>query len=196
MPGFVGQAPNGFTDRAKGRGIVSNAWLAQVGSGGALSAGGGNIYSGLVTKGNGADTTEDTAYTVALPANTLDVVGRCITIQAFGSVGATSATKTVKFYWGTSIIQQIVQYTTTNTGDWQLFVQIFKDGPSTQRALIQADGTGTVTLLGGAANRGLVVSTSGTETDTAAITMKVTCQTTAGAAGLVNVKAFIIDAYN
>lgn len=196
MPGYIGQAPNGFTDRAKGRGITSSGWYTQIGAGGAVSAGGGNIYTGLTTKGNGADTTEDTAYTVSIPANTLDIVGRCISVQAFGSVGATSATKTVKFYWGTSITQQIVQYTTTNTGDWQLFVQIFKDGASTQRALIQADGTGTVTLLGSAANRGLVVSTSGTETDTAAIVMKVTCQTTAGAASLVNVKAFIVDAYN
>jgi len=200
MPGFVGQAPNGFSDRAKGRGVVSSSWLAQVGKGGALSAGGGNIgsYTNVTGAGNGADTTADTIGSIIIPANTLDIAGRCITLQAFGTVSLTSATKTVAFAFGSSITQSIVQYTTTNGGTWQAWIQIFKTASNVQMALIQADASGTTsTLLGvSGAGRQVVLNTSGTETDTAAITMKITGQSSVATANLVICNGFITDAFN
>ena len=199
MPGYIGQAPNGFTDRAKGRGIVSSSWLAQVGSGGALSAGGGNLYSFLsvVGAGNGADTTADTLASVVIPARTFDLVGRCITLQAWGQVAATSATKTVAFAFGASLTQSVVSYTTTSTGAWQLWVQLFKTGTNTQMALFQADASGTTaSILGLTGGRALNISTSGTETDTAAITMKITGQSSVATANLITCQGFIVDAFN
>ena len=199
MPGYTGQAPNGFTDRAKGRGITSSGWYTQIGSGGAISAGGGNIYSFLSVAGvaNGADTTADTIASVVIPARTFDVVGRCITVQAWGNVTATSATKTVSFSFGASLTQSIVQYTTTNTGQWQAWIQLFKTGTNTQMALFQADANGTTaSLLGLSGGRALNISTAGTETDTAAITMKITGQSSVATAGLVTCQGFIVDGFN
>ncbi len=199
MPGFLTGPINGFVDRMKGKGLSSSAFLTQIGKSAALAVGGGNIYSGLTQVGNGADTTADTLYSVSLPANIFDVVGRCITLQIFGSVALTSATKTIGFVFGVgSITQSIVSYTTINGGYWQTFIQLFKTGSNTQSALFQADASGTTaTLLGVAsAGRQLVVSTAGTETDTAAITMKITGQSSVATANLCLCNGFIVDAYN
>ena len=200
MPGFLVGAVNGIVDRMKGKGVSSSAFLTQIGRSSAQSAGGGNIYSNLSAAGigNGADTTADVLMTCSIPANLLDVPGRCLTLQAFGSVTATSATKTVGFVWGGgSLSQQIIQYTTTNTGQWQVYVQIFKTASNVQIALFQADGSGTVgALLGSAVQRGVLIITSGSETDTAAITMSITGQSSVATAGLVKCNGFIVDAYN
>ncbi len=200
MPGALVGAINGFVDRMKGKGVSSSSFLTQIGRSTAQSAGGGNIYSNLSAAGigNGADTTADVLMSCALPANILDIPGRCITLQAFGSVTATSATKTVGFVWGGgSLSQSIVQYTTTNTGQWQVSVQIFKTASNVQIALFQADGTGAVaTLLGSAVQRGTYINTSGSEVDTAAITMSITGQSSVATANLVKCNGFVVDAYN
>jgi hypothetical protein len=50
-------------------------------------------------------------------------------LECSGTVAATSATKTVAFVWGGgSLNQQIVQYTTVNTGTWQFNVSIWNTG--------------------------------------------------------------------
>ena len=196
MPGKLIGPITGFTDRMKGKGMSSSAFLTQIGASSAQSTGGGNIYSGLTPVSNGADTTADTLFSATLPANLFDVVGRCVTLQLFGSVSATSATKTVNFVFGGSISQSIVQYTTTNTGSWQAFVQIFKTGANTQIAMFQADASGTTaSVLGLSAGRALTI-VNGTETDTASIVVKVTGQSSVATAGLVTCSAFIVDAYN
>lgn len=198
MPGLLTGPVSGFTDRSKGKGVVSNSWLAQIGKSSAQAAGGGNIFSftPATPVANGADTTADTLAQAILPANIFDIVGRCVTVQAFGTVSATSATKTVAFTFGAGINQSIVQFTTTNGGQWQFYAQIFKTGANTQTMMIQADAGGTTaSILGLTGGRALLILTA-TETDTAAITMKVTGQSSVATAGLVNCAGFICDGYN
>ena len=200
MPGFLSGPINGLTDRSKGKGTVSSSWLSQVGKSAAQAAAGGSIYSNLSVAGigNGADVTADVLMSCSLPANIFDIFGRCITLQAFGTVAATSATKTVAFVWGGgSLSQSICQYTTTNTGTWQVYVQLFKQASNVQIALFQADATGTVaTLLGSASGRSTLLNTGGSETDTAAITMSITGQCNSSVANVVKCNGFIVDGYN
>ena len=127
--------------------------------------------------GNGADTTEDTLFTYTLPANALAAVGNEIDILAWGTVAATSATKTVKVYFGTSIVPSAV-YTTTQTGTWAISLTVFKQAASVQIALAEIDAIGATTARA-------VSDLNGSETDTAAITIKVTGQSSVGTANLV-----------
>lgn len=189
MPGTLTGPVTGFIERQKGKGLVENSALQRIGKGGMLAACGGNVSVQVGSAGNGADTTEDTLFTATIPANTLDVVGRNIVIQAFGSVTATSATKTPKLYFGTSITQSI-PYTTTQTGGWQITMFVFKTGASTQNALIQFDGAGATTT------RSVTVITNGSETDTAGIVVKVTGQSSVATANTVICNGLIIEGYN
>lgn len=199
MPGFLVGPVTGFVDRMKGKGTCSSSFLQQVGKSSAQSAGGGNIFSQLNAAGvgNGADTTVDTLMSCILPMNILDVPGRCITVQAFGSVTATSSTlKNVNFVFGAGINQQTIQYATTTTGTWQLNVQIYKISANVQGILMQADATGTVNVFGVTAGRALVYS-AGSETDTAAINIKITGQSTsASTANIILCNGLIVDGYN
>lgn len=201
MPGFLIGPVTGFIDRMKGKGMCSSSFLQQIGKSAALSAGGGNIsfFSSVAGVGNGADATADTLFQAIIPANFFDVPGRCLGIQASGTVGATSATKTVAFVWGGgSLNQQIVQYTTTNAGTWQFTGMIWKISSSVQGVLWQADASGTVASLlgGGAVTRSLVQTLTGSETDTAAITMKITGQCSSSTANVVVCNYACLDGYN
>lgn len=200
MPGFLVGPVTGFVDRMKGKGMCSSGFLQQIGNSAALSAGGGsiNFQSSVAGTGNAADTTADTLYQAIIPARLFDIPGRALWLQACGTVGALSATKTVAFVWGGgSLNQSIVQYTTTNTGTWQFNVLIWKVANNVQGALFQADASGTVaTLLGLAAGRSLLQNMAGSETDTNAITMKITGQSSVATANTVVCNMAMLDAYN
>lgn len=200
MPGKLIGPINGFTDRMKGKGLSPASYLTQVGKSTAQSAGGGQIdfYSSVAGVGNGADTTADVLYQAVVPANFFDVNGRSLWLQCSGTVATTSATKTLAFVWGGgSLNQSIVQYTTTNGGQWQFNVQIWKIASNVQGALFQADATGTTaSLLGSAAGRNFAQLLTGTETDTASITLKVTGQSSVASANLVVLNYAMLDGYN
>jgi hypothetical protein len=201
MPGFLLGPITGFVDRMKGKGMCSSSFLQQIGKGAALSAGGGsiNFQSSVAGVGNGADVTADTLYQAIIPPNTFDIPGRSVWLQCSGVISATSATKTLAFVWGGgSLNQQIIQYTTTNGGTFQFNVIIWKISNNVQGALFQADGTGTIASLlgGGAVARSTVQTLTGSETDTAAITMKVTGQSSVATANLVVLNMANLDAYN
>lgn len=181
----------GFTERFRGKGwFPSKSGQYQFGAGSAFSYGGGNINSqfSVAGVGNGADTSEDTLFTYSLPANSLDQAGRGIWIQAFGNVAATSATKTVKLYFGATA--QSFAYTTTQTGNWQICAEVYKQAASVQVGFFQWDAAGATTA------RSVAAFVNGAETDTAAITIKVTGTSTAATANLVLCYGFIITALN
>ena len=83
MPGFINGPVNGIMDRLKGRGYAPASFMQGFGKGAAMCAGGGNITvnTSAAGAGNGADTTEDTLFTVTLPPNSLDIVNREVWIQ-------------------------------------------------------------------------------------------------------------------
>jgi hypothetical protein len=199
MPVFLTGPRTGFVDRMKGKGMCSSGFLQQVGNSAALSAGGGNVFTFLSVAGagNGADATDDTLTSCILPANLFDVPGRCVTVQAWGNIPAGSATKTLQFKFGASALQSIISYTTTNTGNWQFYVQIFKVSANVQQLLYSADGGGTTaSLLGaGAVGRSTLV-VAAAEVDTAPIPLVITGKASSSVASLVICQGMIVDAYN
>lgn len=163
--------------------IASPTWVLV--SGGLLVNSALSKQFSVAGVGNGADTTEDTLFTYSLPAGALANVGNEIDIVAWGSVAATSATKTVKLYFGASITQTAV-YTTTQTGAWFIQMKVYKQAASVQMAITEVDSLGATTT------RTITVNNAGSETDTAAITIKVTGQSSAATANLVLCNGFTV----
>jgi hypothetical protein len=191
MPGSL-TAVTGFVDREIGKSIYA-ASLQRVGRGGALAASGGNIlcFSSGAGVGNGADTTEDVLFTATLPANTLDINGRQILLEAFGALSATNAVKTIRLYFG-SIVYIAAQVTpaAVTAGDWQAQLAITKTGHNTQIGIGSADFSGAAVV------RNVQRFTAGVEVDTAPITVKITGQSSVATANSASCNQLTIGGYN
>lgn len=132
--------------------------------------------------GNAADLTDDTLFTYSLPANSLDVTGREIVVEAFGKFAANGNNKTVKLFFGTTMVFSSGVVTTNNLG-WIARMTLTKTGASTQIGI--GFGAGGTTVWS------VALPMAGTETDTGAITIKVTgASPTTGAAADVVGNAF------
>jgi hypothetical protein len=190
MPGSVGTT-TGYLYRDLGKGLSSSAALARFGKGGALMAGGGNIFCSASQAGfgNGNDTTEDLLVGVTLPPNSLDIVGRQVFIEAYGTITATSATKNARIYFGSTLLVNFVG-TTTQTGAWAVMATITKTAAGQQTAMIVNDTTVTGSLV-----RSLTTA-SPSETDTAGILIRVTGQVSAGGAGIALCNCLTVCGYN
>jgi hypothetical protein len=197
MPGFLVGPLTGFVDRMKGKGTCSSSFLQQVGKSSAQSAGGGNIYSSLSAAGvgNGADSTDDTLMSLSLPANILDIAGRNIVVMAWGTIGATSATKTVQFKFGAASLLSMASWTTTTVGSWQITLSIYKISANVQGLVYQVDAANAATTLGIAVGRAISY-VAGAEVDTAAIPLVVTGKVSSSVAANVLCNGLIVDAYN
>lgn len=191
MPGFMSGPITGFVDRMKGKGLASSGFLTQFGNGAALTAGGGNlaVFASSAGAGNGANTTEDVLLTTSLPPNSLDIVGRELNIQAWGSIAAASATKTARVYFGSTVLASIAA-TTTQTGVWYVDASIIKTGAGTQTAVVTID-----TNISGSLVRAVSILAP-TESDVAAIVLRATGQSSVATANLVTCNAFVPSGYN
>ena len=190
MPGVIG-AVTGFIERQKGRGYVESSALQRMGKAAAAMAGGGNIFVGANAAGigNGADTTEDVLFTVSMPANCLDIVGRQFLVEAYGSIGALSATKNARVYFGSTVLVNFAA-TTTQTGVWSVMALVTKTGPSAQTVLVLTDTTISGSLVRSAA------VLSPTEPDNAPIVIKATGQSSVATAGTVLANVLTVGGYN
>lgn len=159
------------------------------GSGGSsfLEAGILTRYQSLTGAGNTNDTTEDTLFTFALPANSFDIAGRTLQITASGSLANNAHSKTAKLYFGTSIVATTGAQTGANVG-WELQLQVQKVATGSQ--------LGFYSPIIGTTHGGVSLPVAGTEIDTAAITIKVTGQTGTAAAADVVLNSLIIEALN
>jgi hypothetical protein len=166
----------GFVQRFKGKIFIAIGSLAQFGAGGGSFGFCGNLSCQAGAQGNGNDTTEDTLFTFSLPANSLDQVGRALQIVAWGSFANNSHSKNARLYFGSEVVGELSNTTTGGIG-WYLEMNVVKTGSNTQSISSQ--------LIAGTTHGGVTVQ-AGAETDTAAITVKVTGQTgTAGANDIV-----------
>jgi hypothetical protein len=167
--------------------------LQRVGKGGTLAAGGGNVavFSSSAGIGNGADTTEDVLFTASLPANTLDIVGRQILLEAWGSLSATNAVKTIRMYFG-SLVYIAAQVTpaAVTAGDWSAQLLVTKTGNNAQIAL------GTSDFSGAAVVRNVQRFTASAQVDTAPIIIKVTGQSSVATANSAVCNQLTIGGYN
>lgn len=183
-----------YWDSAKGDipyNFAPNTSAEQFGLGlGSIRAGGNvSVQTSHAGIGNGADTSEDTLFTFTLPANTLDAVGREVCIQAWGSVAATSATKTAKIYFGSTVLTTFTA-TTTQSGVWCICASIVKDASNSQNGAVLNDTTITGSLV-----RSMTITTP-TEADTAGIVIKVTGQSSVATANLVTCNSLIVSGFN
>jgi hypothetical protein len=150
--------------------------LTQLGNATPPSAGGqslntsGNCFETYpaTVVGNGADTTEDTLATYSLPANALDKANRGIFIYAWGTYANNTNTKAANLYFGS---EKITAATGNNT-NWALEMTVGKVAANSQVMSMQ-NITGST--------HGGVNNTTGAETDTAAIVIKVTGQNSTSA---------------
>jgi hypothetical protein len=172
-----------------GVGIEPSSMLTYFGGGTQSFADAGVIfrYQSLTGTGNGNDTTEDTLTTFSLPASSLDVAGRTLQITASGSLANNAHSKTARLYFGSSITSTTGAQTGANVG-WQLQLQVQKIASNSQ--------IGFYSPIVGTTHGGISLPLTGTETDTSAITIKVTGQTGTAAANDVMLNSLVIEALN
>jgi hypothetical protein len=167
--------------------------LQRVGKGGTLAAGGGNVltFSSAAGVGNGSDTTEDVLFTAVLPANTLDVAGRQILLEAWGSLSATNAVKTIRIYFGTLVyIAAQVSPSAVTTGDWAATLLVTKTANNAQIAIGASDFSGAAVV------RNVQKFTASAQVDTAPITVKITGQSSVATANSATCNQFVVGGYN
>lgn len=133
----------------------------------------------LTSAGNGADQTEDTLRSYSIPANTMGAnFAQGFRIRAFGVTGASGDNKTIKLYFGsTSVSSGVI---TDNAKNWFFDMTVYRSGANTQVVVceFQHDTTASAPTV-----------TTATETETAAILVKVTGQdTTASTANMIVLK--------
>jgi hypothetical protein len=123
--------------------------------------------------GNAADLTDDTLFTFALPASSLDVVGRGVIVEAFGKFAANGNNKTVKIFFGSAVVTSGVQV--GNNVGWRLRLELYKQASNVQIGSGWGQAGTTVFAV--------PVPINGAEADTNTITIKVTgASPTTGAA--------------
>jgi hypothetical protein len=104
----------------------------------------GLLNAQTASVGTGADTTEDVLQTYTLPANTLSAAGQSLRITCGWTTGATANNKTVKLYFGASVITTPTQAANAQTGRLSLIVM--RTAAATQKVFGSGmAGTGSIT---------------------------------------------------
>lgn len=129
------------------------------------------LFQSTAVVGNGADTTEDTLYTVTIPAGTLANVGDVLHVIARGTAAATTDSKSTRLKFGGTNINSFTQNAVGNVA-WYFEVWILKTGANAQSiTAFTIPATNNVTSG---------IGTSAI-TDTGAITMLLTGQNSTAA---------------
>lgn len=175
-----------FTLGAKGTGSV------QLPMGGSTSFAGAETIVSAQTSiagvGNGADNTDDTLFTVNLPANSLKNVGDYVVIEGWGKSAANTHNCTAKLFFGSTTA--VTSGTISTSSAWPIHLKctVIKTGASTQFVCQDQNLFGSTTVQ----NAQLVPAASAGETDTSAITIKMTGSNATSQASEVLGHAFIV----
>lgn len=125
------------------------------------------LHVGTTSLGTGSNTTETDLQTYTLPANALAIDNRGVRIRAWGDTGGNGNTKTIRLYFGASVVQSNTTTTAPNNVDWVIDASIFRYADNSQTFH-------SVMHVGTALQA--VVSSILTTADNATITIKVTGQ--------------------
>lgn len=161
LPLYTGPAgSNPTADWPVGLGTVNQ--LVQAVNGGT----GGLLNAQTASVATIANTTETTLQQYTLPANTLSQAGQSLRVTCFWNTGATANTKTVKLYFGASVISTLADAANAQNG--KLEAIIMRTGAATQKFLGSGiAGTGSLTPVA-------TVYTAGTDALTAGVLIKCT----------------------
>lgn len=145
----------------------------------------GVLFVNLTSTGNTADTTEDTLLTYTLPAKTLSATNKGLKIRAWGATAANADNKTMKLYFGSEVIT--TPTAATSAKGWELELEVYKNGTNTQVVFGkgQVDLTNVTPLV-----------TTGAETDTSTILIKLTGQAGTANANDIVAKGLIVEMLN
>lgn len=91
------------------------------------------LFSSITPVGN-VGVGEDTLITYTIPANTLAKDGYNFSVTAWGTFGATANNKTIKMYFGSSVLYDTGAIA-ANGGSWQIISTITRTGAATQQAI-------------------------------------------------------------
>lgn len=161
IPLFTGPAgSNPTVDFPIGLGTVNQIVQAvNTGTGGLINAQTGSV-------GTTAVTTEEVLQTYTLPANTLAQAGQSVRVSCFFTTGATANNKTVKLYFGASVISTATYAGNAQVGRLQAIVT--RTAAATQKFNGSGmAGTGSLTPVA-------EVYTAGTDALTAGVVIKCT----------------------
>ncbi|MCK5583347.1 MAG: hypothetical protein KAI33_06130, partial [Elusimicrobiales bacterium] len=141
----------------------------------------------LTSAGTAADTAEHELITYALPADSLSANGKGIRVKIWGTTANNANVKTIKLYFGsTAHVSNDVTASPDNV-HWEFEMMVFRTGSNAQ------DATGYGTL-------GSVLQSTKfaayTETDTVAITIKVTGQSGTGTLNDIVAEGMIVEFIN
>lgn len=171
--------------KAKIFGVGSSQF--QFGNGSAAVNTMGVINAQVGAVGTGADTTEDTLFTYTLSKNSLSSNGKGLFLEAFGSLANNAHTKTIKLYFGSSVVLSSGGVTTANASFYaKLTVVRRASGVQTCHGLLMI-GTAIVAQT---------TFTAGADADTSTIVLKLTGQTATAAANDVVGNGFLLRGLN
>jgi hypothetical protein len=137
------------------------------GAGGMAISPSGLLFSSSTVVGTTAVTTEETLWTETLPINTLTTAGKVLRIRAGGRFGATANTKTVRLYFGTTVVVTITG--AHNNLAWSIEVDIRRVAADTYVAMLGRSQVGATMALG-------LPGSLNAESDASPIVLKVTGQ--------------------
>lgn len=150
------------------------------------------LPAGALNKGTGsgattAVVTEEDLLTYTLPANTLSATGKGVRIRVAGTTAANTNTKTVRLYFGATVIFSNDITTAPNNRSWNFEALVLRNAATTQEAI--ATGSVAATLQ--------TTTYQGTSADpTAAIEIKVTGQNGIATAGDITAQILLVEYVN
>ncbi len=146
---------------------------------------GGLINAQTAAVSTTATTVETTLQQFSVPANTLSTAGQSLRATCWGTTGADSNNKTVKLYFGSSVISTGAYG--GNAQSWWLDFMVMRRTATTQGLIMRGTaGTGSLTPVA-------VLSADGAETLTAAVLIKCTGTNGTASASDITAQGLIVE---
>lgn len=150
--------------------VDADGRLTAASNGSAGSGGTTRLNSNVTSVSSLANTSENDLQTYSLPGGTLATNGDIIHIIVCGTLAATTRSRTVRLYWGSTTLATLTSSSSSETR-WKVEAWVIRTGAATQ--LAEALAYQVASFSNGQANK--------TETLSGAITIKITGQVGAGA---------------
>jgi len=150
------------------------------------------LPAGAINKetGSGATTavvTEEDLLTYTMPANTLSATGKGVRITAAGTTASNTNTKTIRLYFGSTVVVSNDVTTAPNGAGWKLNALVLRNAAGTQEVI--ADGT-----VGSAPQTTTYTGTS--EDPTGTITIKISGQNGVATANDITAQILLVEYLN